>query len=341
MKRAGNRRITPGATVRLAGGCAPSSRSSCLLVLAPAAAAAPNVEIRRTSHGIPHIKAQDFDGVGYGYGYAFAQDNLCEIADTLRDGRRRALALLRARRELREPRQRHDAEQPQLGLLLPADQDDRVVEKLLAQPPPAGPLPEITRGRRAATSPATTPTCARPASTGSPTRAAAARRGCGRSPSSTSTGASTSSRCWPARAWRSTASARGAAADAGRPRRRAAARRPSSRDAARDGSRSATSAPTPSRSARRRPSDGNGPAARQPALPVGRARALLPGPPHDPGQVDVAGASLFGVPLVLIGHTRGWPGATPSRPRSASRRSSSSSCRARPRPTSSTGSRRR
>src|SRR3954452_11846694 len=53
-----------------------------LLVLAPAASAAPNVEIRRTSHGIPHIKAKTFYGAAYGYGYAFAQDNLCEIAET-------------------------------------------------------------------------------------------------------------------------------------------------------------------------------------------------------------------------------------------------------------------
>ncbi len=37
--------------------------------------------IRRTSHGIPHIIANDFAGVGYGYGYAFAQDDICVIAD--------------------------------------------------------------------------------------------------------------------------------------------------------------------------------------------------------------------------------------------------------------------
>ena len=52
-----------------------------LLALAPAAAAAPNVEIRRTSHGIPHIKGKTFYAVAYGYGYAFAQDNLCEMAE--------------------------------------------------------------------------------------------------------------------------------------------------------------------------------------------------------------------------------------------------------------------
>ncbi len=34
-------------------------------------------EIRRTEYGIPHIKADDWAGLGYGYGYAYAQDNFC------------------------------------------------------------------------------------------------------------------------------------------------------------------------------------------------------------------------------------------------------------------------
>ncbi|MFB7471625.1 penicillin acylase family protein [Kitasatospora sp. NPDC056184] len=38
-------------------------------------------KIRRTEYGVPHILAQDFGGVGYGYGYAFAQDSLCQLAD--------------------------------------------------------------------------------------------------------------------------------------------------------------------------------------------------------------------------------------------------------------------
>lgn len=37
--------------------------------------------IRRTDHGIPHIQARDFAGLGYGYGYAVAQDNICKLAD--------------------------------------------------------------------------------------------------------------------------------------------------------------------------------------------------------------------------------------------------------------------
>ncbi|WP_228010384.1 penicillin acylase family protein [Nonomuraea phyllanthi] len=49
-------------------------------------------DIRRTEYGIPHILAKDHGSLGYGYGYAFAQDNLCVMASwaiTLRGERSR------------------------------------------------------------------------------------------------------------------------------------------------------------------------------------------------------------------------------------------------------------
>jgi acyl-homoserine-lactone acylase len=39
--------------------------------------------IRRTSYGIPHILAVDYRGLGLGAGYAFAEDNLCVLADDM------------------------------------------------------------------------------------------------------------------------------------------------------------------------------------------------------------------------------------------------------------------
>src|SRR5947209_8623509 len=41
----------------------------------------PIATIRRTEHGIPHIEASSYRGLGYGFGYAFAQDNLCTMAE--------------------------------------------------------------------------------------------------------------------------------------------------------------------------------------------------------------------------------------------------------------------
>lgn len=47
----------------------------------PALAQTYSAEIRRTSFGVPHIKAANYGSLGYGVGYAFAQDNFCMIAD--------------------------------------------------------------------------------------------------------------------------------------------------------------------------------------------------------------------------------------------------------------------
>ncbi|MFD4637839.1 penicillin acylase family protein [Lentzea sp. NPDC058436] len=37
--------------------------------------------IRRTSYGIPHVLAHDYEGAGKGLGYAFAEDNACVMAE--------------------------------------------------------------------------------------------------------------------------------------------------------------------------------------------------------------------------------------------------------------------
>ncbi|MBS7846358.1 acylase [Pseudomonas fluorescens] len=40
-----------------------------------------SADIRRTSFGVPHIRASDERGLGLGIGYAYAQDNLCLLAN--------------------------------------------------------------------------------------------------------------------------------------------------------------------------------------------------------------------------------------------------------------------
>ena len=40
-------------------------------------------EIRRTAHGVPHVTASDYAGLGYGIGYASAEDNICELMDRM------------------------------------------------------------------------------------------------------------------------------------------------------------------------------------------------------------------------------------------------------------------
>ena len=182
-----------------------------------------------------------------------------------------------------------------------------MVEKLLA---PAAAARAAARDHArpcAATSPATTATCATSACDqhprpGLPRQAVGARR----SPRSTPTGASTSSRCSPASgvaidgiggAQPPTPARRGAGAAA---------------DAARDCSTQlGEQLPLGGIGSQRR-------RARQATRPT-TATGMLLGNPHFPwdgserfyqahltipGKIDVAGGALFGVPLVLIGHTR-------------------------------------
>jgi acyl-homoserine-lactone acylase len=52
------------------------------------------VQIERTTYGIAHVTAPDYEGIGYGVAYAYAQDNLCMTAEhvlTLRGDRTRFL----------------------------------------------------------------------------------------------------------------------------------------------------------------------------------------------------------------------------------------------------------
>nr|WP_279290798.1 acylase [Pseudomonas atacamensis] len=46
-------------------------------------AAQTSADIRRTSFGVPHIRAENERGLGFGIGYAYAQDNLCLLANEI------------------------------------------------------------------------------------------------------------------------------------------------------------------------------------------------------------------------------------------------------------------
>lgn len=42
-----------------------------------------NVTVTLTEHGIPHVVAEDWNGLGYGEGYALARNDLCSIANAI------------------------------------------------------------------------------------------------------------------------------------------------------------------------------------------------------------------------------------------------------------------
>lgn len=79
----------------------PAANASQAVAASQAATASPAADgadgayrasVIRTGYGVPHVTADDWGGLGYGYGYAIAQDNLCTLSDafvTLRGDRSR------------------------------------------------------------------------------------------------------------------------------------------------------------------------------------------------------------------------------------------------------------
>lgn len=110
---------------------------------AASASAAEQAVISRTAYGVPHIQASDYTGLGLGYGYAFAQDNLCTMAEDY-------VTVDAQRSRFFGPNGSY--EQQALGLTvnnLDSDFffqqiiDSHVIDRLVSQPPPNGPKPEV------------------------------------------------------------------------------------------------------------------------------------------------------------------------------------------------------
>jgi acyl-homoserine-lactone acylase len=111
-------------------------------LLAPATALAADgryrAEIRRTTGGVPHIKARDYGSLGFGTGYAYAQDQLCEMASMVTT--------------VSAQRSRHfglDADSPSGGTNLQSDffwqriKDSKTVERLVRRRAPHGPARDV------------------------------------------------------------------------------------------------------------------------------------------------------------------------------------------------------
>src|SRR5437764_5719449 len=108
-----------------------------------ASAAAFSATIRRTEGGIPHITAPTYAGLGYGYGYAFAQDNICVMAEDY-------ITVDAERARFFGPdgsyQQRGNGVNPNnldSDFFFQQIIDSHVIDELLAKEPPLGPAQEV------------------------------------------------------------------------------------------------------------------------------------------------------------------------------------------------------
>lgn len=115
----------------------------CALLAAPASARRYDVTIKRSAHGIPHIVAGDFGSLGYGYGYAFAEDNICVIADAYVTVRGERSKYFGPDGSYEYPANGTQPNNLNSDFFYKRIIAEGTVEKLLAQDPPHGPVPEI------------------------------------------------------------------------------------------------------------------------------------------------------------------------------------------------------
>jgi acyl-homoserine-lactone acylase len=88
---------------------------------------------------VPHIEAASFRGLGYGYGFAFARDNICTIADdyvTVNAERSRWFGPTATSRRVAGEARNLDSDVFWRQVI-----DSRVVERLIARTPPRGQTP--------------------------------------------------------------------------------------------------------------------------------------------------------------------------------------------------------
>ncbi|WP_447040845.1 penicillin acylase family protein [Streptomyces sp. DSM 118878] len=100
--------------------------------------------IQYTEYGVPHITADDYPGLGHGYGYASAKDNVCVLAD--------AYVTVNAERSRHfgadapaNPGVGAAADSLTSDLYFQRLKDSGTVERLIAEPPPLGPEPEVAQ----------------------------------------------------------------------------------------------------------------------------------------------------------------------------------------------------
>jgi acyl-homoserine-lactone acylase len=104
--------------------------------------------IRRTAHGIPHILANDFASLGFGYGYALAQDNICVVADSYITASAQRSRYFGPNGSYVVGGNGSTNNNLNSDFFYKKFIDTGTVKRLLELPPPQGPRPEIKQGVR-------------------------------------------------------------------------------------------------------------------------------------------------------------------------------------------------
>jgi acyl-homoserine-lactone acylase len=104
------------------------------------------VIVRRTAYGIPHIWATTYEGMGEGYGYAFAQDDLCTIANDYITVDAQRSRFFGPSKTYLQGGNGVTVSNLDSDFFFQQIIDSHIIDKLLAKPPPLGPAKQIQDG---------------------------------------------------------------------------------------------------------------------------------------------------------------------------------------------------
>jgi acyl-homoserine-lactone acylase len=106
-------------------------------------------KVRRTAYGIPHIEAKNYQGLGFGYGYSIAQDNICVLADTYVTVDAQRARWFGPQGSYQQRGNGVEANNLDSDFFFQQIIDSKQIDKLLAEPPPNGIEPagrQVVRG---------------------------------------------------------------------------------------------------------------------------------------------------------------------------------------------------
>ena len=133
---------------RLGAGCAALCAVAAAFALAAAPAAAAKsgeVTVKRTTGGIPNITSKNLRGAGYGYGYSFAEDNICEMAETYVTVRADRARFFGPDGSYASRGNGVEVNNLDSDFFYQRIIDTGKVEDLMGRPPPVGPLPGLQK----------------------------------------------------------------------------------------------------------------------------------------------------------------------------------------------------
>jgi acyl-homoserine-lactone acylase len=120
--------------------------ASLLALAVPGSAAAIEAKVQTTRYGVPHITAKSIKSLAYGYGYVFARDNICTMANEYVTVSAERSRYFGPDANWRFSGNGATYKNLDADFYYASINESGIVEDLISRDPPEGPLPAVEKG---------------------------------------------------------------------------------------------------------------------------------------------------------------------------------------------------